>query len=64
MARKDTSLFQVGDLVKFRTGDEAVYIVSWISKGATTRDDQLIATERNGYCNPTSWASVYERVQQ
>lgn len=63
--RKNDTLFQIGDRVKLRVGNGAglTYTVSWVSKGATTPKDQLIATECNGYCHTASWASLYEKVE-
>ena len=58
-ARKNTNPFNVGDRVRHGY-DGRVLTVLWTSKGAIERQDQLIATEYNGYCNGCDWASIYE----
>lgn len=59
-AKSKKAPFKVGDVVRFRAGnDQAHYTVSWTSKNATNRGDQLIATDRHGYHNPSGDASLY-----
>lgn len=60
MARAKTP-FCVGDKVRNFNRD-VIETVSWVSKGATRRDDQLIATEYNDYANPYSSALSYSSV--
>lgn len=54
--------FKVGDKVRHLHRD-SFETVSWVSKGATSRSDQLIATEYNDYANPYSSASTYSEVR-
>jgi len=51
---------QIGDKVRSRyvgSKPNPVLTVCWVSKCG-----ELIATERNGYCNPCSDADLYDRV--
>lgn len=56
--------FKVGDKVVPKHGEKTVLTVLWTSKNDTSRDEQLIATERNGYCHSASYASLFEEAAQ
>jgi len=57
MAKRNDAPFEIGDEVVSPYNGE-IRVVSWRSKH-TTRRDQLIATEYNGYCNPCDSAASY-----
>ena len=64
MARKQNKTpFKVGDKVVSKYDRSEVLTVRWVCKGDYDRSEQLIATERNGYCNPHSDASCYEEAE-
>lgn len=58
-ARRKAAPFQIGDRVRLAVGGP-VLTVSWSSKNPSTRGDQMIATEHNGFCHPRSDADLYE----
>lgn len=50
--------FNIGDKVRNHHRG-CIETVVWVSKGASNRSDQLIATEYNDYANPYSSASTF-----
>ncbi len=64
MAKRNNTPFKVGDKVVSKSNPSRVLTVSWVCKGNYDRSEQLIATELNGYCHPSSDASCYEEAPQ
>ena len=63
MPRTIKQPFKIGDNVRLRHGaSDEVLTIAWISKGAVSREEQLIATQANSYSNPCSEASLYEEA--
>ena len=60
-SKRDAKPFEIGETV-VRRYDQRQLTVLWVSKGASDRADQLIATEENDYCNPYSSASTFTRA--
>ena len=57
--RRKQAPFEIGDKI-VRKYDGALLTVLWSSKNPECRAEQLIATEANGYCHPTTYATCFE----